>query len=204
VVQAKDEALLAAVGCSMAALFLVPSGFFIPATFAATGVMVAAAFASGTFHGRRALHARSVVLGLCSAALLYGVFYGGNLAIRAAAVPGLGASSESSIYSLIASPSNPLALQFGVLFFDAAGYESYFRGTLQKGLARRLGLWAAPAVALADAGLHLLTFNPLWAATTFVADLAWGVTYHYGRGLQASFTSHLLWDVAIFLVRPIL
>jgi CAAX protease family protein len=195
--------LFAAVCFSMAALFLLPAGYFVPATFAATGVMLASAFASGTFRDRKRPGAFPIALGLCSAVILYGVFYGGNLAIIWGAIPGIGPSSESSIYSLIASPSNPLPLQVSVLFFDAAGYESYFRGTLQKGLSPRLGLGAAPAVAFLDAGLHLLTLNPLWVATTFVADLGWGITYHYGRGMTASFTSHLLWDVAIFLVRPI-
>jgi membrane protease YdiL (CAAX protease family) len=54
-----------------------------------------------------------------------------------------------------------------------------------------------------DAALHIATLNPLWVGATFVTDLVWGLTYHYGRGTQASFTSHLVWDVAIFIIRPI-
>jgi membrane protease YdiL (CAAX protease family) len=96
-----------------------------------------------------------------------------------------------------------LPVQAGVLLFDSVGYESFFRGVLQEKMRPRLGAGAAPAVALLDAGLHLATLNPLWVATTFVADLGWGLTYRYGGRLPASVTSHLAWDVAIFLVRPI-
>ena len=192
-----------AVGAAMAVLFLLPTKFFIAATFCATTVMAAAAYSQGGFGGLRRTRAASIAIGAAVAVGLYFVFYGGNAAINALQFPGLGHPSESSIYSLIASPSNPLPLQVAVLGFDSVGYESYFRGTLQQRLQPRLGFGAAPAVAAFDASLHLLTFNPLWVATTFVADLAWGFTYRYGQGLGASLTSHLLWDVGIFLLRPI-
>ncbi len=104
---------------------------------------------------------------------------------------------------MIASPSNPLSVQVSVLFFDSAGYELYFRGVLQQRLAPRLGLLAVPAVASLDALLHIATMNPLWVGATFVTDTAWGLTYRYGRGTQASFTSHFVWDLAIFVLRPI-
>jgi len=192
---------LACVVAGMLALFLVPGRLFVPVTFVATSVMMLAAYLVGAKGPRASLAA--VLTGLGSAALLYAVFYGGNLAISTLGIPGLASSSETSVYSLIASPSNPLVLQVGVLAFDAAGYEAFFRGTLQARLERRLGLWAAPTVALLDAGIHIATLNPLWVATTFVADLTWGLTFHYGRDLSASLTSHFVWDLVIFVIRPI-
>ena len=101
-------------------------------------------------------------------------------------------------------PANPITVQLAVLLFDAVGYESFFRGVLQRGLQAKMGVVAAPAIALLDAGLHFATFNPLWVATTFVADLVWGLTYYYGKGLPASLTSHFVWDIAIFVIRPIM
>ena len=128
----------------------------------------------------------------------------GNAGIGAVDNPGLGRPDQSSIYSLISSPSNPLALQGALLGFDAAGYEAFFRGTLQGRLSpRHLGSGAPFAVALVDAGLHSLTLNPLWVATTFVADVVWGFTYKAGGGIQASFTSHAVWDFTIFMLLPI-
>jgi membrane protease YdiL (CAAX protease family) len=190
------------VAAAMLALFLVPRELFVAATFGATTAMLVAAYlAGGPRLPRPAL--RPVLIGLASAAVLYFIFYGGNLAVANLGFLGIGGSSVASIYSLIASPSNPIVLRICVLVFDAAGYEWFFRGTLQAKLQPKVGIGAAPITALIDAGLHLATFNPLWVATTFVADLSWGLTYYYGRDISASFASHLVWDLAIFIISPI-
>lgn len=194
---------LALVGVSLVVLFVLPSAYFVAATFAATSVMIAGAYLCGGFASLGRLRVAPLVAGLASAAVLYGVFFAGNAAVNSIQLPGGGAASEKAIYALIASPSNPLALQVSVLLFDAVGYESFFRGVLQRRLEPRLGAGAAPVVAALDAGIHIATLNPLWVATTFVADLAWGLTYRYG-GLQSSLTSHFVWDLAIFIVRPII
>ena len=194
---------LGAVIVSMAALFTVPPGYFAAATIGATGVMVAAAYALGALRVPREVKPLAVLAGVASAAALYLIFYLGGATIDAIHPFGITSASESSIYSLISSPSNPLYLQVLVLLFDSAGYESFFRGVLQSRLTPRLGVGAAPAVALLDAALHIMTLNPIWVGATFVTDLVWGLTYHYGRGTQASFVSHFLWDLAIFIIRPV-
>jgi len=195
-------ASLAIVVLSMLLLFTVPAPYFAPATFFSTACMIAAAYVAGALVARRPVW-RSVVLGLGSAGLLYGIFYVGAWAVSTFHPFGVTAAAETSIYSLIASPSNPVYLQGAVLIFDSAGYEGFFRGVLQQRLSPRLGVMAAPAVALRDAALHVATLNPLWVGATFVTDLVWGVTYHYCGGKQSSFTSHLVWDIAIFVLRPI-
>jgi membrane protease YdiL (CAAX protease family) len=182
-------------------LFTVPSSYFVAATFVSTSCMVGAAFAQRALMPRRP-RLRPVVLGLASAALLYGIFYGGAWLVSTYHPFGITSTSETSIYSLISSPANPVYLQVAVLLFDSAGYESFFRGVLQGRLRPRLGIMAAPAVASLDAVLHIATLNPLWVGATFVTDSLWGVTYHYG-GTQSSFTSHFVWDIVIFILRPI-
>ena len=194
---------LAAVFASMLALFTVPRDYFVVVTFAATGCMMATAFALGGLRLGPGLRYPSIAIGVVSASLLYLVFYLGGAAIDVLHPFGMNSASEASIYALIASPSNPLYLQVGILLFDSAGYESFFRGVLQQRLQGRVGLAAAPAVALLDAALHIATLNPVWVGATFVTDLVWGLTYYYGKGTQSSFTSHLVWDLVIFVVRPI-
>jgi len=185
----------------MLLLFAVPPSYFVEATFVSTSCMIGAAYS------QRALAARQprlklIALGLVGAAVLYSIFYGGAWLVSTYRPFGISSASEASIYSLISSPSNPVYLQAAVLLFDSAGYESYFRGVLQRRLSPRCGMMAAPVVACFDAALHVATLNPLWVGATFVTDLIWGVTYHYG-GTQASFTSHFVWDIAIFILRPI-
>ena len=188
---------------SMLALFLVPHEYFVVATFVSTCCMLGVAYGLGGLGVARRPRAVSIVIGVLTAAFLYLIFYLGGAAIDALHPLGISSTAEESIYALIASPSNPLYLQVGLLFFDSAGYESFFRGVLQRRLQVTIGVAAAPAVALIDAGLHIATLNPVWVAGTFFTDLIWGLTYYYGRGTQASFTSHLVWDLAIFVVRPV-
>ena len=193
----------AAVGAGMVGLFTLPSTYFVPATFAVTTeMMVASVWVHGVPSGRKVVPG-AVARGVVSAVLLYALFYAGNAAIGAVSIPGLGKPAESSIYSLIVSPANSMPIQVALLAFDAAGYELFFRRTLQEGIRQKLGAAGAPLVGAADAALHIATLNPLWVATTFVADTFWGLTYHYAKGIQASFTSHLVWDVVIFLIAPI-
>lgn len=187
----------------MLVLFTVPSGYFAVATFVTTGVMVAVAFTVGGLRPSSKLKSTGILLGLGSAAVLYLIFYLGGAAINAFHPFGMTSGSEASIYSLISSPSNPLSLQVALLIFDSAGYESLFRGVIQRMLQPKLRVGAVPIVAIVDAGLHIATLNPVWVGATFVTDLVWGLTYYYGKGTQASFASHLAWDLAIFIVRPV-
>ncbi|MDA4125369.1 MAG: CPBP family glutamic-type intramembrane protease [Thaumarchaeota archaeon] len=192
----------AVVVVSMVALFALPREYFVVMTFVSTTCMLAAALALG-LRAPAQLRYAAVAVGLASAALLYLVFLLGGVAVDTLNPFGMTSASETSIYSLIASPSNPLYLQVGLLLFDSAGFESFFRGVVQERLQKRMGVGAAPVVALLDASIHVVTLNPLWVGATFATDLVWGVTYFYGRGLQASFASHFIWDLAIFIVRPI-
>jgi CAAX protease family protein len=196
-------AWLAIVVASMAVLFTAPPGYFVAATFGATACMLVAAYALGAIRPSAGPVYLALALGVATAGLLYLIFYAGGAAVDAFHPFGITSASESSIYSLIASSSNPLALQVCVLLFDSAGYEAFFRGVLQERLQARLGISAAVCVALIDAGLHIMTLNPIWIGGTFVTDLVWGLTYYWGSGLTASFTSHFLWDLAIFVIRPV-
>lgn len=188
---------------SMVVLFTVPAAYFIAATFGSMTVMVVVTLATTRYRGVFRTGVSSIALGFATAALLYLLFFLGNLGVTTLHPFGMGAASESSIYSLIASPSNPIPLQVAVLIFDAAGYESFFRGVLQTRLRPRLGVGSAFGVALVDAAIHLITLNPLWVVTTFIADSVWGLTYHYSEDLGSSMTSHFVWDVVIFVLLPI-
>jgi uncharacterized protein len=146
----------------------------------------------------------SLAIGVLSAFLLYGVFYGGNVMIEKLKPFGIQQTSEGAIYSLISS--HAIELQIIILALDAVGFELYFRGTLQKRLALSLGNKALLGVFLAafiDSAFHLISFNLLWVITTFIADSVWGLTYFYTKDLSSSIVSHFVWDVAIFVIAPI-
>jgi len=195
-----------AVAASMALMFTVPARDFLAAAYVSTACMAAVAYLLCGRSGYPRLfrpRAWTLAFGLFTAALLYAVFYAGNLGVTSIHPFGISASNEGSIYSLISSPGNPIYVQVGILAFDSVGYESLFRGVLQARLRPRLGLASVFAVALVDASLHVFTLNPLWMVTTFIADSVWGLTYFYSKDLSSSVTSHFVWDVVIFLVLPI-
>jgi len=194
---------LAVVVASMVVLFTVPPRYFVAATYGSMACMIGATYLITRYRGLFRPSGSSLAFGLATAVALYALFYLGNAGVTALHPFGMSPGSEASIYSLIASPSNPLYLQVGVLAFDAVGYESFFRGVLLARLSRRTGVGAVFLVALLDAALHIVTMNPLWVATTFVADSVWGVTYYRTGDLTSSVTSHFVWDVVIFLLLPI-
>lgn len=193
----------------MAVLLEGPKEYFVWTTFAATGCMVAAAFLSGALPKNWTTSLRPVAFAAGSAALLYAIFYAGALGVRTLHPFGIGPGAEQGIYSLIASPSNPVPLQVVVLLADAAGFEAYFRGTLQRRLEARLGAKSIIAAAGVDAALHLFAFfrypdiAPLWVPTTFIADIVWGLTFRASKSLFSSFGSHFAWDLGVFVIAPI-
>jgi membrane protease YdiL (CAAX protease family) len=194
---------LLVVAASLAVLFIVPQAYFIAATYAATTCMIVVTYLLTRYRGLFRPGAATVAFGLVTAVALYLIFYLGNLGVNALHPFGMSTSNENSIYSLIASPSNPLYSQVAVLGFDAVGYESFFRGVLQTRLEPRMGIGSVFLVALIDALLHVITLNPLWVVTTFIADSVWGLTYYYSKDLTSSMTSHFVWDLVIFVLLPI-
>lgn len=200
------EALVAssvAVFLSMALMFLLPRELFLAAAYLSTVCMFAATTALGGYRRLFAPKVWTIALGLASAAGLYAVFLAGNLAVQQLHPLGIGASNESSVYSLIVAQGAPAYLQLGVLVSDSVGYESFFRGALQGRLSGTFGVASPFIVAAIDAGLHVLSFNPLWVAATFIVDSGWGLTYHLTGDLSSSMLSHFAWDAAIFILFPI-
>jgi uncharacterized protein len=191
------------VAASMALMFTVSSAYFIAAAYLSTGTMAVVAYLLTRYSGIFRPSPKTIAIGLLTAAALYLIFYLGNIGITAVHPLGISQSSESPIYALIASPTNPIYVQVGILAFDAVGYESFFRGVLQTRLQPKFGLRSVFLVALVDALIHVITLNPLWVVTTFIADSVWGLTYFYSKDLSSSMTSHFVWDIVIFLLLPI-
>lgn len=189
----------------MAAMYLVPGEFFVPAVFVSTTCMILVTYHLTRYSKLFKPKWRSIGFGLVTATLLYGIFLLGNYGIKAMHPFGISASSETSIYSVITSHALPL--QVAILLFDAVGFESYFRGVLQNYFLKKskgkLAVGAVFASALVDALIHLVSLNPLWVITTFIADSVWGLTYYYTRDLSSSMTSHFVWDIMIFVILPI-
>lgn len=200
---------LAIVAIAMITLFIPPpTTYFVFGVFIAAPVMLMITYWLTRFSSLFKPTPKSIAVGLVSASLLYLIFYAGNLAVKNYGnLVGLQSSSETSIYSTIGA--HPIYLQILILIFDAFGFESYFRGTLQnfisnkiKGTSRKKS-GSVFLTALCDSLIHVVSLNPLWVVTTFIADSVWGLTYRGTKDLSSSVVSHFVWDVVIFVIAPI-
>jgi membrane protease YdiL (CAAX protease family) len=192
---------LAVVTVSMIVMFSLPRVLFVPASLASTSIMIAVSLVSSDYIGLFAPRPRTIVLGLALALVLYLIFVGGNALVKSTSPLGVNASDETSIYSLF--ESTPLTLKLLVFLLDAVGFESYFRGVLQRLFTPTLGVASAFVVAGLDALIHLSSLNPLFVVTTFISDSVWGLNFYYAKDLSSNILNHFLWDALVFIAFPI-
>ena len=149
---------------------------------------------------RPRLRGRDIALGLGIAAGLYAIFQLGDRMARR--VLPSGDKNISDIYELRRiEPSDRIALRLAIVIGPAE--EFFWRGLLQRSLARRIGrVPAAAASTVAYGGAHLVTANPALIGAATVAGLYWSVFAAFGAPMAALVVSHVAWDVWIFLLAP--
>ncbi len=149
---------------------------------------------------RPRLRARDVALGLGIAAGLYGIFQVGDRMARR--VLPSGAENIGHIYELRElRPKDEIALRLAAIVGPAE--ELFWRGLLQRSIARRWGsMPAAAAAAVAYGGAHIVTGNPALIGAASVAGLYWSAFSAVRVPMAALVVSHIVWDIWIFLVAP--
>jgi membrane protease YdiL (CAAX protease family) len=141
-----------------------------------------------------------LVIGMLSAALLYGVFYLGNLA--ASALLSNAGSQVAGIYSPRAAAS-PWVIAILLFVVIGPAEELFWRNFIQRCLGERLPLWAAWLLAAGVYTLvHIWSFNLLLLAAAGVCGLFWGAMFLRYRSVWPGLISHALWDVAAFVLFP--
>jgi membrane protease YdiL (CAAX protease family) len=135
---------------------------------------------------------RDVLLGLGSAAVLYGVFTIGDQVARQ--VMPRGSKEIKDIYALrTIDPPEEIAVRLATVIGPAE--ELFWRGFVQ----RRAGGLAAAA---AYAGVHVVTGNTTLIGAAAIAGIYWGLLRALGMSMPALITSHIAWDIWIFLLAP--
>ena len=149
---------------------------------------------------RPRIRPRDVALGLGIAAALYGTFQIGDRLARRLLVSGDDEIDE--IYGLRElRPKDEIAARLAAVIGPAE--ELYWRGLLQRSLSRAWGTIPGAALAsLAYGGAHLVTGNAALVGAASVAGLYWSTLAAAGVPMAALITSHVVWDIWIFLVAP--
>jgi membrane protease YdiL (CAAX protease family) len=193
---------LAVVALTMIEMFAIPKAYFaIGSIFATSSMFCVAVLLSPPSGFGSHFRIKNQLYSVGFAILLYWLFYGGNYVVRSLAPGGIQSGNEQAIYGLFTSDSLPLLVL--VFALDAVGFETFFRGNLQRVLAPRLRIGAVFAVAGIDAAIHLVTLNPLFPITVIVSDSVWGMNYYFTKDIYSNVSTHFIWDVLIFIVFPI-
>lgn len=135
---------------------------------------------------------RDVALGLLSTAGLYAIFQAGDRMARA--VMPSGSQEIGDIYALRSlRPKSEIAARLAAIIGPAE--ELFWRGFVQ----RRIG---AAGAAMTYGGAHLVTGNATLIGAATVAGIYWGLLRAIGMSMPALITSHVAWDIWIFLLAP--
>jgi membrane protease YdiL (CAAX protease family) len=150
---------------------------------------------------RLRFHPADVVIGLATAALLYGVFLVGR-EIATWMLP-FAPDQIGAVYDnkALLSPGM-IALLIGLVI--GPGEEVFWRGFLQRELGPRIGPWPGFLAATAVYGLvHVFTGNVMLVVAATVAGVLWGFMYLKLGRLWPGIISHVAWDFAVFLFFPL-
>ena len=143
---------------------------------------------------------KEIIIGLGSAAALYGIFHAGDRISRQI-VPNGGKQIED-IYALKRiRPKKELMMRLGFIIGPAE--ELFWRGFLQDGLMKTFGrVWGSLMAIAAYGGVHIASGNFTLVGAATVAGAFWGGLYALGFPLGALIVSHIAWDNIIFLIAP--
>jgi len=143
---------------------------------------------------------KDILLGIGSAAGLYGIFHLGDRISRLI-LPNGGKQIEQ-IYKLkCIRPRRELMLRLGLVIGPAE--EFFWRGFLQDGLMTHFGrFWGSLMGIAAYGGVHIASGNFTLVGAATVAGAFWGGLYGMGLPLGALIVSHIIWDNLIFLIAP--
>lgn len=149
---------------------------------------------------RPRLRARDLALGVGIAAGLYGIFQLGDRMARRL-LPA-GDENIGDIYELRnLRPKDEIALRLAAVVGPTE--ELFWRGFLQRSLARRWGAARAGlAASAAYGGAHLVTGNPALIGAATIAGAYWSALAFLGTPMAALIVSHVVWDIWIFLIAP--
>jgi len=143
---------------------------------------------------------RKVLIGVASAALLYGLFAVGRAA--AVALFPFAAGGIGRVYALgQGAPVLRLVLLIGLVV--GPGEELFWRGFFQErasaGTTPKSGF---ALTSLLYTSVHLASANPMLILAAAVCGLFWGWLYLRYRSPFLNVVSHTLWDLAVFVAFP--
>ena len=140
---------------------------------------------------------KKIFLGIAYAAVLYGIFFVGNVVSRQ--LFPFAAQGIDSIYGFKESASG-LRIFLLMVLLIGPGEEIFWRGFLQKRWEKVLSpVKAWLLVSLIYAAVHTASGNIMLVLAAAVCGLFWGWLYLRYKSVLLVVVSHTLWDVIVFI-----
>jgi membrane protease YdiL (CAAX protease family) len=144
--------------------------------------------------------ARKLLYGMLSAVALYAVFYTGDIIFRS--ILPFAESGIQDVYQFREGVSL-LRVTMLIALVIGPGEELLWRGFIQKHCSRKLGPGAGYSLAVTLYTLvHIGSRNPVLIGSACLTGLYWGFWYQRTNSLMLNMVSHILWDIAVFIVFP--
>ncbi len=177
-----------------------PANFWLLMGAGAGGLGLLALRIRGPFPREEGVYPRDLALGLAAAGVLYAVFALGRIVVGRL-VP-VASAQIGSVY-VLRSQAPWWLIAVLLICVIAPGEELFWRGLVQWGLVRRLGPALGWAVATGIyGGVHIAAANPMLIVAALAAGGFWGLLYLRIGRLAPLVVSHIVWDLAVFLVLP--
>ena len=142
-----------------------------------------------------------IIIGIISAAILYLVFYTGNI-VSKLILP----FAEKQITGVYSNKSmlNPVIIGLLLVFIIGPAEEVFWRGFVQDTLAEKFGDNAGWIIAsLIYAGVHIVALNFMLFMAALICGFFWGWIFKKYKSVWPGIISHVLWDLTIFILLPV-
>jgi len=154
------------------------------------------------FKAQFSFNLKDIIIGLLSAAVLWGVFYVGEY--LSSILFDFSKEQVGNIYQM-KEGENKVFLALLLALVIGPAEEIFWRGYVQRNLIKWKGEWTAFFLTtFVYALVHIWSFNFMLIMAALVCGLFWGLIYRYNKNLVTLIISHAVWDVAVFLIFPIL
>jgi len=142
-----------------------------------------------------------ILVGILSAAILYGVFYAGDIVSKL--ILPFADKQVVGVYSN-KSLSDPVIIGLLLLFIIGPAEEVFWRGFVQDTLAEQFGDNKGWIIAsLIYGGVHIFAMNFMLFMAALICGLFWGWVFKKYRSVWPGIISHALWDLTIFVLLPV-
>ena len=145
---------------------------------------------------------KSIGLGIIGAVFLWVVFYVGEFV--ATWLFDFARTQVDSIYAM-KDGQDKIWIGLGLLFIIGPAEEIFWRGYVQHSFIKKHGEWKAFIfTTLIYALVHIWSFNFILIMAALICGIFWGLMYRYNKNLVPLVISHAVWDVAVFILFPIM